>query len=525
MNTMNEYEQLVAKYISYKRAQGLRESTLGDLSGRLKMIGRECGITSVFDIEAKAIAGWFAQIAEPETEGGKSKRSAKTRLLIWKYGHGFMAWLVMRGDIPDNPIDDAPRPRNMKRDVRRKRRAFDIPELSNLFFVARLRPLAEYGKMRLIGSRNKAVWDANPLTVDNIEEYAEHCRECLARNPKELRRKEIDGRKWELIYKTLLLTGLRWGELRSLEVRDVLIGDNARIELSADLSKNGTDAVIPVNDELKAELSSWIDERKLSGQDKLFIMPDNGMKRFNYDARVAGIAVKDERGRGIDIHSLRRTFGTMLVRANVNVKVTQTAMRHADSRMTLDIYASCEASEVANALELLPSFVAKPNVFKSKGSSAVSVSVSNVRGPKMVKKSSFVGRYEMVTLEGVDGSKRERRMLVVQGSYEEMCRFYEAVKDSMENAVNASTMKDGFMDKNDLPVAATEDDMLNWRTDPMEVAAYEKAKASAKHEGLLRFAATESRFSYEGDPWSWVTAVESAIKATGIAVEPEALKV
>ena len=87
MNEMNEYEQLVAKYISYKRAEGLRESTLGDLSGRLKMMGRECRFTSVFDIEAKAIAGWFAQIAEPETEGGKYKRSAKTRLLLWKYGH------------------------------------------------------------------------------------------------------------------------------------------------------------------------------------------------------------------------------------------------------------------------------------------------------------------------------------------------------------------------------------------------------------------------------------------------------
>jgi site-specific recombinase XerC len=165
MIKMNEYETLVSKYISFKRAEGLRETTLSDLSGRLKMMGSECGITCVSDIEAKAISGWFSQIAEPEREGEKSKRSAKTRLLLWKYGHGFMNWLVKRGDIPDNPIDDAPRPKNSKRDVRRKRRAFDIPELTNLFKIASLRPLAEYGKLRLIGSRNKAQWDANPITI------------------------------------------------------------------------------------------------------------------------------------------------------------------------------------------------------------------------------------------------------------------------------------------------------------------------------------------------------------------------
>ena len=357
VNKLNEYELLVGRYISHKRAEGLQETTLGDLSGRLKMMGRECGITCISDIEAKAIAGWFSQIAEPERDGEKSKRSARTRLLLWKYGHGFMAWLVMRGDIPDNPIDDAPRPRNTKRDVRRKRRAFTIQELTDLFKIASLRPLAEYGKMRLIGSRNKAQWDANPLTIDNIEFYSDHGRECLARNPKELRRKEIDGRKWSLIWKTLLLTGLRWGELRRLEVRDVILGENPRIELNAELAKNGNDASIPLNDELQDELSLWIADRKLTGQDKLFAMPEKGMKRFNQDARAALIPVKDERGRGIDIHSLRRTFGTLLVRAGVNAKVTQTAMRHSDIRMTMDIYASCETSEVYGAVDRLPSFV------------------------------------------------------------------------------------------------------------------------------------------------------------------------
>ena len=137
----------------------------------------------------------------------------------------------------------------------------------------------------------------------------------------------------------------------------MILGENPRIELNAELAKNGNDASIPLNDELQDELSLWIADRKLTGQDKLFAMPEKGMKRFNQDARAALIPVKDERGRGIDIHSLRRTFGTLLVRAGVNAKVTQTAMRHSDIRMTMDIYASCETSEVYGAVDRLPSFV------------------------------------------------------------------------------------------------------------------------------------------------------------------------
>jgi site-specific recombinase XerC len=106
---MNPFENLVAEYVSHKRAEGLRESTLSDLMGRLRMIGRECNITCIEDIQTKAIAGWFAKIAEPELETSRAKRSARTRLIIWKYGHGFFAWLVRRGDLIDNPIDDAPR--------------------------------------------------------------------------------------------------------------------------------------------------------------------------------------------------------------------------------------------------------------------------------------------------------------------------------------------------------------------------------------------------------------------------------
>ena len=108
MIAISEFENLVVGYISHKRAEGLRESTLGDLAGRLKMIGRQCGITCIDEIDPKAIQSWFSEIGEVGKDGKRPDRAAATRLILWKYGFGFFDWLVKRGDIESNPILDAP---------------------------------------------------------------------------------------------------------------------------------------------------------------------------------------------------------------------------------------------------------------------------------------------------------------------------------------------------------------------------------------------------------------------------------
>ena len=141
-------------------------------------------------------------------------------------------------------------------------------------------------------------------------------------------------------------------------------------------------------------------------------------------------------------------------------------------------------------------------------------------------RSGLVGRYEMVRLEYVNNTSRDKRMFIVKGSMEEMCFFYEALKDSMENAVNRDLKEHGITDVDGVHHCPCPDaDLENWRQEPHELAAYAKAKAQGIREGLMRFAAEESRFSYEGNPRSWVAALEAAIVATGIELEPEALVV
>jgi hypothetical protein len=42
----------------------------------------------------------------------------------------------------------------------------------------------------------------------------------------------------------------------------------------------------------------------------LFSVPRNLIKSFNLDLSAAGIPKEDERGRTVDLHALRHTFGT-----------------------------------------------------------------------------------------------------------------------------------------------------------------------------------------------------------------------
>ncbi len=140
-------------------------------------------------------------------------------------------------------------------------------------------------------------------------------------------------------------------------------------------------------------------------------------------------------------------------------------------------------------------------------------------------KSKLVGKFESIRLECVDDTFRDKRMFLVQGTLEEMCSFYESVKDALENAVNASTKKHGFEDSNGVNIGYEADDLMDWRTYPKEIAAYDRAKENAKRDCCMRFVAEETRFVPDDSPRSWVKALEAAIASTGIEVEPEAVEV
>jgi Phage integrase family len=76
---------------------------------------------------------------------------------------------------------------------------------------------------------------------------------------------------------------------------------------------------------------------------------------FDRDLRAAGIPKRDERGRTLNVHALRTTFGTLLSKGGVPLRTAQAAMRHADPSLTANVYTDPKLLDVHGALDALPS--------------------------------------------------------------------------------------------------------------------------------------------------------------------------
>jgi len=59
---------------------------------------------------------------------------------------------------------------------------------------------------------------------------------------------------------------------------------------------------------------------------------------FKRDLAAAEIPFEDTRGRRIDIHALRKTYGTMLAAAGVSPRAAMELMRHSDMKLTMGVY-------------------------------------------------------------------------------------------------------------------------------------------------------------------------------------------
>jgi hypothetical protein len=71
---------------------------------------------------------------------------------------------------------------------------------------------------------------------------------------------------------------------------------------------------------------------------------------------AAGIAKRDERGRTVDVHALRHTFGTLLSKGAVSPITAQAAMRHSTINQTMNTYVDPKLLDVHGSLDALPTF-------------------------------------------------------------------------------------------------------------------------------------------------------------------------
>jgi integrase len=159
------------------------------------------------------------------------------------------------------------------------------------------------------------------------------------------------------VYILAAFTGLRRAELGSLTWNRVILdGNPPRIELEAKRTKNRKGETLPLHADALAALQRL--KKAGSTNYRARFVAFKGivqMERFRKDLVLAGIALKDARGRELEFHSLRRTWATFLNGAGTAPSVAMQLLRHTDPRLTMGTYTDASLLPIAAALEKVPS--------------------------------------------------------------------------------------------------------------------------------------------------------------------------
>ncbi len=330
-------------YLAYLEAKGACKEHRSERARQLRRLGADCSFGALPDLRREALERWL-NVQARAGMGARTRNSYLGSLLA------FCNWAVETSRLTSNPFDAVPKA-NEKTDPRRQRRAMVEPELVNLLAVARERPLLDALTVRKGPRKGERYANVRP----NVRE-----------------RLDLLGRERALIYKTLVLTGLRKGELASLTVAHLRLDDAVPcLSLDAADEKNGKGNDLPLRDDLAADLRAWLADKLRRLQEEacqggapiparlppgtpLFDVPHKLCKILNRDLRLAGIAKRDDRGRVLDVHALRHTFGTLLSKGGVAPRTAQAAMRHSKIDLTMNVYTDPRLLDVRGALDALP---------------------------------------------------------------------------------------------------------------------------------------------------------------------------
>ena len=367
----------VKAYLTKLEADGTSPDHRANVSRCLDRVADACGFARLADLRREALEKYLAA----KTREGVS---ARTRNLDRTSLVAFCNWALETERLTANPFLKVKRA-NEEADRRKVRRALAESELARLLYVARLRPLAEYGRETVRKpkespkGKRRNTWTAKPLTFETIADATERARGRLADNPGFLAERERLGRERALIYKTMVLTGLRKKELTTLAVGQLdLDADPAFLKLDAANEKNREGNTLPIRSDLAADLRTWLQEKADAaqgpadvlrfapgdqiGDDRdgspsgglVFRVPKDLYRILDRDLAAADIPKTDDRGRTVDVHALRHSFGTLLSRAGVAPRTAQAAMRHSSLDLTMNTYTDPKLLDVAGAIESLP---------------------------------------------------------------------------------------------------------------------------------------------------------------------------
>jgi len=192
------------------------------------------------------------------------------------------------------------------------------------------------------------------LTAEEVERFlqAAKTRKCRTKGKPDERL---------LVYNLLLGTGLRSTEL-SLLMPSQIDFERCRLRIEAAKTKNKKDDVLPLRADLVQAVKEWVETHGIQPHERIFQFNMYSIRGSLYrDLKAAGIERVGSDGRSIDVHSLRKTFGTALARAGVPLTTVQRLMRHSTPLLTAKLYIDVDPVDMTQALDKLPVLVLSPN--------------------------------------------------------------------------------------------------------------------------------------------------------------------
>ncbi len=230
--------------------------------------------------------------------GASRGRSAKTLKEYLGCVRGFLNWLVKSGCLPSDPLASVGKVETRGREVR-NRRAFLHKEFLSLLDVT---------------------------TSDRRVVYAVAYYTGLSRSE---------------------IASLCWGDFNLSEV-------GPTFTILAENAKNKERKTLPLQLDLREMLVAYFVSCGSPRPSVKALKVPHRLDAFYRDLKAAGIPKVDERGKILDFHCLRHSFGTRLASLNVPLPVAMNLMRHSDPKLTAKLYVDQAALPLAGSVGLLP---------------------------------------------------------------------------------------------------------------------------------------------------------------------------
>ncbi|EWT06051.1 hypothetical protein N864_00680 [Intrasporangium chromatireducens Q5-1] len=157
----------------------------------------------------------------------------------------------------------------------------------------------------------------------------------------------VHTKRYADITLVLALTGLRFGELRGLRVRDLVVVPYPGLVVKRSIpqsgrtgavieratTKSGRSRLVPLTDLVRPVVESWAEGRE--PDDLLFPAPEGGyLSAQNWRRAVRWTTT----GLGRRPHDLRHTAASLWIAAGVDIKTVSSWLGHSTAKLTLDTY-------------------------------------------------------------------------------------------------------------------------------------------------------------------------------------------